>query len=960
AAVLEPYLRTQERWNDLATLLRLRADAMTDPHEKAEQLVALAEVHEQGRKDPNAALDALLQSVGERPDDDEILDRAETLAASLQRWQDLVDVLFAEAGASLDTDRAVRLYQRVARICEEEVKDLRKAIDAQERALSLSADDPSILEALDRLLEQTGDWERLHEVISRQLDCRDADRPTLFLRQGRLRASHLGDLEGALGAYQKAMEQDPGRDEILDAVRRLTQKPHVAGSALDLLEEYYRSTGNLEEVVRLYAQRVELAPSDADRVSLLTEAASIWENDIGRPDEALAALRAAVRIDPRDRALIDGLERLAQASGRWSDLDGLVDEVAVHADLDRRELYELRLRSAGWYRDQMSDLVRAERALAEALQLDPEPLEAHAQRIALIREQGRTSDLVSGLRAWADVEPDADQRIALLREAAELARDPLSDPELAADCYQELLAIDRGDLSALRALCEIREAQSRWNEVVGLLERQLELVPADARGQVARSIGEVYRDRLDDPRAAIRAYENALQLDENDAATMDALESLYQGNDRLEALRALLERRADGAAEEARTALQLRLAQLYEHSFRDQAAAIDMFRRVLNAEPDNATASRDLERLFEATAAWDDLVALLLSKVGEASDEAQRGLLERVAAVHEAKREDLDAAIQIYERIHSDLGADEGSLRALAALYERKGSWPRVADVLERLSARVDGQVAVELSHRVADVWEQRLGDPAEAARAIRAAYERFPGDAPTRARLKGYYAARGEYRALAELLDAELEAAASDSERAALLRTISDVYRDKLDDPGMAASYLERAVALGTDDRAALVPLCDLYIAAGRHQDAVPILRRIIESFGRQRGKELATHQHRLGQALAATGDADGALEAFDAAFKIDLTNVAILRDLGKLTHASGDLDRAQKSFRALLLQKLEPDSGIQKADVYYYLGDIAAKQDDPRKAITMLERALAEEAGHEQASALLAQLKG
>jgi tetratricopeptide (TPR) repeat protein len=148
--------------------------------------------------------------------------------------------------------------------------------------------------------------------------------------------------------------------------------------------------------------------------------------------------------------------------------------------------------------------------------------------------------------------------------------------------------------------------------------------------------------------------------------------------------------------------------------------------------------------------------------------------------------------------------------------------------------------------------------------------------------------------------------------------------------------------------------------MAAGRDQDAVPILRRIIDSFGQKRSKELAAHQHRLGQALAAIGDAAGALAAYDAAFKIDLTNVAILRDLGKLTHASGDLDRAQKSFRALLLQKLDPDSGIQKADVYYYLGDIAAKQDDTRKAITMLERALAEDASHEQASTLLAQLKG
>jgi golgin subfamily B member 1 len=960
AAVLEPHLRTQERWNDLAMLLRLRADAMTDPHQKAEQLVALADVHEHGRKDPNAALDALLQSVGERPDDDEILDRAEALAASLQRWPELIDVVFAEAGASLDTDRGVRLYQRVARICEEDVKDLSKAIDAHERALTLLGDEPSILEALDRLLQQTGQWDRLHEVISRRLDCRDADRPTLLLRQGRLRASHLGDLEGALGAYQKAMAQDPGRADTLIAVRSLAEKPQVAGTALDLLEEYYRSTGNLEEVVRLYAQRVELAPTDADRVSLLTEAAAIWENDLGRPEEALVVMRDAVRTDPRDGALIDALERLAEASGRWEDLDGLVDEVAAHADLDRRELYELRLRSAGWYRDHMSDTARAERALSEAIQLDPEPLEAHAQRIALIRAQGRTSDLVSGLRTWADVEPDASKRIGLLREAAELAREALSHPELAADCYRELIAIDRNDTDALRALCAIRGAQSRWNEVVGLLERQLEIVSGDERGSVARSVGEVYRDHLNDPRAAIRAFETALDFDETDTLTMDALEALYEDNDRLEALRALLERRASLAADDERTSLQLRLAQLYEHSFRDQAAAIGMFRLVLDAEPGNEIANADLERLFDATAAWDDLIALLSSKLGNAPGEAQRGLLERIAEVHHTKRGDVDAAIRVYERITSDLGPDDRSLRALAALHERNGSWTKVADALERLSARLTGQEAIDLSHRVADLWEQRIGDAAEAGRVLRAAYDRFPGDAATRGRLRSHFEAAADHRAVAELLDAEFQAAESDASRAALLRTISDLYRDKLGDPGMAASYLERAVELGSDDRGALVPLCDLYIAAGRHRDAVPILRRIIESFGRQRGKDLAMHYHRLGHALSATDDVEGALAAYDAAFKIDLTNVAILRDLGKLTHATGDLDRAQKSFRALLLQKLEPDSGIQKADVYYYLGDIAAKQDDPRKAITMLERALAEDAGHEQALQLLAQLKG
>ena len=84
---------------------------------------------------------------------------------------------------------------------------------------------------------------------------------------------------------------------------------------------------------------------------------------------------------------------------------------------------------------------------------------------------------------------------------------------MAAECYQELIAIDQNDAGALRALCDIRRSQSRWNEVVGLLERQLEVVAEEDRAPVAQAVGQVYRDHLNDPRAAIRAYETALDLD---------------------------------------------------------------------------------------------------------------------------------------------------------------------------------------------------------------------------------------------------------------------------------------------------------------------------------------------------------------------------------------------------------------------------------------------------------------
>ena len=84
------------------------------------------------------------------------------------------------------------------------------------------------------------------------------------------------------------------------------------------------------------------------------------------------------------------------------------------------------------------------------------------------------------------------------------------------------------------------------------------------------------------------------------------------------------------------------------------------------------------------------------------------------------------------------------------------------------------------------------------------------------------------------------------------------------------------------------------------------------------------------------------------------------ILRDLGVLALETGDLERAQKTFRALLLQRLDAGIGITKADVYAYLGDTLARMNDKPKAIGMLERALETDRQHARATELLAQLRG
>jgi tetratricopeptide (TPR) repeat protein len=151
---------------------------------------------------------------------------------------------------------------------------------------------------------------------------------------------------------------------------------------------------------------------------------------------------------------------------------------------------------------------------------------------------------------------------------------------------------------------------------------------------------------------------------------------------------------------------------------------------------------------------------------------------------------------------------------------------------------------------------------------------------------------------------------------------------------------------------------LCDVYVQAGRSVDAIPVLEKIIASYAGRRAKEVAVFEHRLGQAYEGMNQLDDALKHYDLAFKIDLTSVAVLRDLGRLCLVRGDLDRAQKTYRALLLQKLGEEQGITKSEVYYHLGEISVQQGDKIKAKAMLERAISEGGQHARAKALLEQL--
>ncbi|MGF1466213.1 MAG: hypothetical protein ACFCGT_08765 [Sandaracinaceae bacterium] len=965
--ILEPLLRSQGRWDELAELLAGKAAAVLDPIDRRVELRRLAEVHEEGRGDLPAALEALKAALAEDPEDVATADDLERVAERLGAWDQAADAFASRASSVMDPAVARALYGRLARIAEERLGDDARAVEAHARTLEQVGDDPGALAALDRLHLKMQAWGELADVLERRVEAsmEPSERAGLLLRLGTLRRDRFDDRAGALRAFQEVLEHDPAQADAVAGVEALLRDDALAPEAVETLDRVYRQTGATDRVAALYDARIRLAAAPGEKVQLLQEQAATYEQDLMDPGRALEATLAAFVLDPADGSLVEDLERLAAAADRWDLLQGAVERVFEAEEVDAGLARDLNLRAATWYAGPLDDPGRAEARLRAAIEADPYAGEAHQELVGLLRAQGREADLVDALGRWAEVDDSDGAKVDRLREAAQLAEHALGDRERARRSYRALLGIDPTDEDALDQLIRLAELADEHAEVAELLVRRIEgsMDPAE-RLELRKRYARTLAGPLEDADGAQDAWRNALDEEPTDLEAIDALEALYERRERWSDLEDLIHRRLDLAVSSGeRIAARVRLARLAEQRFGRREEAIEQLQEILDDDPANAEAMDELERLYAVGEDWPALVDLLEARA-EAAAAAGDGpreleVLLRLGAVHLERLDDAGRAAEIYGRILERDPLHAGVLDALVTLHLDREAWPEAVDALERRAEAQEPVDAIATLYQVAELAAQRVGDPARAEEALRRAYAMDPASHETRDRLKAHYEEHAQADRLAELLVHDEEEEQDPSRKVDLLKRIADLYAGPLADPGSAAAYLERACALVPEDRGVLLPLCDFYIAAGRQQDAIPVLEQIIASYGTRRNKEVAVYHHRLGRAKESMGDLDGALEAYDAAFRVDLTNVQVLTDLGRLCMNRGDLNRAQKVFKALLLQKLTADDGITKADVYFYLGDISAKLGDRRKAVSMLERAKAEDPSHLSASSLLDELR-
>jgi len=979
--ILLPALRAGGMHRERVAVLELRIRALTDAAPKAEALREVSDVLDGDLGEPEAALAALLRSLDETPENEALHAEIERLAAKgaapNEGFGKYADALEKKAAQVLESAIARDLWVRAGKTAEDRLDAFERAATDYAKALEHAAGDPSekdILASLDRLYEKLGNHRALADVLEQRLAfASDSEQADLFHRTAKLQIREFKDPPAGLGSLRQALEKDGLHAGAREELEKLTADRDLFEEVSETLESVYRQAADNKALASLFEKRIGFAELPSDRLRLRLELARVLEDQASDPKAALAALLVALADDPSDSDVLAEIERVAAMVEGWADsAKALEAAIVAHPDLSREVATDLWVRAAGWRQNKLSDQAGAEHDFEEALKHDPQN-EVILRSIEQIqRSPGREADLVATLRRLARLDGISGAS-ELRREAKSIAEHQVGDLEKAEAILREMIATDEADAWALAELTEIRRKAGDSQQVYELLVRRTEVA---ADGATIRSLrheaATVARADLKDAAAATDLYEQLFEDEPTDERAQVALRELYAETGKKKELGKLLERLIDVTDDKARrSALRLEAAKVSDE-LDATSEAIDQLRAILDDDPSSRDAALFLSRLFEKTGRDEDLAELLTSQIKLAEEtrdlEAELEYRVRLAEVQEGRLGDLEKAADTLRAIIARDANHTGALVSLARIQEKRGEKADAAVYLERLLLLQKEDESVATAKRLADLFAE-LKDEEGTQRALEKGLVVSDTDEEIRARLRALYERKKDWAKLAALVLVDARRATETPEQVRLLKTVADIQKTQIGDAAAAADLLKEASDLVPDDRDLLLALCDAYSESQRGKQAVEVLKKIVDSYGGRRSKDVAVIHHRLARAYLADGDRQAALAELDTAFKIDPGAISVLRDLGVLALELADtdtdqkdayVDRAGKTFKALLLQRLDDGAPITKSEVFYYLADVARRQGDTKRAMQMCERALDNDKNFERAKELLAKLKG
>ena len=962
--ILRPLYESLGRWGSLVELYSMRLADLQDPFDRKELALKIAGLYEEELEQPQAAFEFLARVAVDGVEDEALLEEYGRLAAQLEAWAEFVKTYEELLEKGTDPNFSLKLCMKAAQTYENYLEDPQSAIAKYARVVEIDEYHGDALASLDRLYQQTENWEALISILERRIEVSSEPSERLLFRFqiGYLNEQVFEKLPEAIDQYKQIIWDEPKHEDALESLERLVQHVEHRFEIAEVLEPLYRQWEAWQKLYELLVLKLEVLEDDFDKMTLLRQLGSIAEEKLSDLPQAFAAYASALSFASDDAGLIQQLERLAEVIENWSDLAEALESVRKEIDDDFNRL-QITLKLALLYVDKLGQLEAAEGCFKEVIEADPEQSEALVQLERIYQALERPLDLLSVFEQRIEYSYDLPERKELLYRCADVALNTLQDDERGIGYLEQILEVDDTEATALDALESLLESKERWDDLIGVLERKVSLaLEADDILRIRLRIGAIAAEKLEDFDRAIMAFHNALDFDPTNREILATLEDLLVSAERWSNVRDIIMRRLSVADEdEERLMLHIKLAAIAEAKFNDTERAVENLQQVLMIDPSNDDALGELERIFSAEGRFNDLLSILNQQKEQTTEpEDLISLNVRIAQVAGSHLGDKKTAIESLNHVLEIQPTNYQALAVLAKLYEEEGDYPKALELLNtQLGSATDAVAASDVLVRIAQVLEAGQGESEQIEEAFVEALKQNPQNLTAIESLLEIYSARQDHTSRLRILEYKVAALNEPEERRQLLLEIANTAKNELGDFETAARTLEQLYAADTSDLETAEQLLDAYIQSDNQAKAHPLLDALIGGLKEKKlNKKLPPFYHMAGQMAEKAGDSAKALESYQAARAINANYMPNLHSLGLLFFKEQDLEEALKIFQTMLLHQMNIKDKSIKISIFYHLGMVHMQKGDDRRAKGMFNRALSLDANHEPSKTALAEL--
>ncbi|KAB2911170.1 MAG: tetratricopeptide repeat protein, partial [Kofleriaceae bacterium] len=952
ARVLEPIYEVSGEFAKLVEVLEVIVTHTEDPHARVELLHRMTALWEQRLDNPRAAFAALSRALHDDPSNELTLGHLERLADLTGQWSDLAALYTQESEKSLDVPRQVDLLSRLARVYEQELSDVDRAIATYRRILEVEFDNKPAVLALDRLYTATSRWRDLSEVLRREIQLAETDDEVIALqfRLGQTLEQPLDDKKGAIDVYREILTSNPGHQPTLAALEMLFLDGHHQVDIGQVLEPLYESAGEFEKLHRIYEVQLGKLTVSADRAAMHQRLAELAETKLYDQQRAFAWWGEAVVEDPRSDRNVEEAERLARESGSWDELVAVYTRaLEKHSDREVRRVTLLKL--ARVHEVELRDAHRAVETHLRVLEIDPKDPDALAALDRLYLGAGMYDELVEVLRRRIEITLDPDEQLELWFRRGAIFSDALGDLDEALACYQAVLEQESRNRRALEAEEQIYFRREQWKELYGVYEKMIDVADGDSElAETYARMARISSEALNDEARAVDLWAKVSDIRGEDPMALGAMAELHVRRERWDDLVETLERQVAVAPSDAeQIVLYKRLGRVWAEKLGRDRSALDAWRLADQLDPNDLETLNALADLYRSLQSWDELSQTIrrIIEVGQEQGKLEEDqVIELYAELGRLEGDVLgrvDEAVDAWRSVLAIDASDFRAMEALESLFTREARWEEAIEVLEKRALVLDDVPRrIENLLQAASTWEEKVEDFTRAAEV----YERVRGMDVTNVtaseRLEAIYRQQYKWEQLAEILLERAGLRDDVTEQINLLIQVAKIYEQELGDQDNAYVILEEAFKRDFSHEAVAKELERLATATNRWQELLGEYTnqvRELESTNRNQAADLWVKIGRwYGEHLA---HIEYAIHSVQQALRIDPAHVGALAALSELQRKRGSWGELVET---LSRQAASETDAVKRADVYFNLGELLENQImDQGQAISAYQQAMA-----------------